>query len=414
VSSPAASPLSPPPPPTATRLNRRALAVAAALVAALGLLVAFSLRKEQAPASNLPAEGTHEPSEPAFLRREPQARIESPEEFFDGLHERQQAAMEFPDASLGSVEAPATFAPEPAPTQTSADPAHEAFTRALRAPLRPDGAHQQALGRPEAAGPSLPLLPNLPAGFPRLPGLDALTNPPGLALQAPPAPQAEPGRFERFQGSAPAPANLGYQLVPAAPYRLQAGTVLPAALLSAIDSGLPGQILAVLTRDVYDSAEQRHLILPRGARLLGRYDHQIAVGQDRLLVGWERLLLPDGTSLTFPALPAVDSQGRAGLSGRVDNHLWRVFGSALLLSVVSAGAQLSQPQVSADFGQAPSTRQVASAALGQELSSAALEILRRSANIAPTIRIPAGTGFSVFLAGDLTFERPWGQGGLAR
>jgi type IV secretory pathway VirB10-like protein len=402
VSSPAPSPLSPPPAPAATRLNRRALAVAAALAVALALIVAFSIqKKEKAPA--LPTEvAEFQPSEPSFLRREPRS-VPTPEQYFDDLAERQQAALdELQDPDLGPLP-PQPSLPPPAPAVV-VDPAREAFARALRAPIRPDAVRQQA-----GAGPaSLPGFPQPPTDFPRLPSVGDFSRIPGLAAPAP-EPEPEPDRFARFRNSPAPPTGVAYQILPSAPYRLQAGTVLPAALLSAIDSNLPGDILGVVTHDVYDSVDQRHLLIPRGSRLVGRYDHQIAVGQDRLLVGWERLFLPDGTSLTLPGLPAVDPAGRAGLSGRVDNHLWRVFGNALLLSVVSAGAQLSQPQESAQFGQAASPRQVASAALGQELSAVAIEILRRAANVTPTIRVPAGTTFSVFLAGDLTFAQPYSE-----
>lgn len=401
MTSAAPSPLSPPPAPAATRLNRRALAVAVALAVALALIVAFSLqRKEKAPA--LPAEvAEYQPSEPSFLRREPQP-VPTPEQYFDDLAARQQAALnEFPDSGLESIELPPQ-PPAPASGSVVADPAREAFTRALRAPIRPDSARQQTTPGPA----SLAGFPQPPSDFPRLPSVADFTRVPGLPSPAP-APEPEADRFARFRNSPAPPASLAYQLLPAAAYRLQAGTVLPAALLSAIDSNLPGDILGVVTHDVYDSVDQRHLLIPRGSRLVGRYDHQTAVGQDRLLVGWERLFLPDGTSLTLPALPGVDAAGRAGLHGRVDNHLWRVFGNALLLSVVSAGAQLSQPQESTQFGQAASPRQVASAALGQELSAVAIEILRRGANLAPTIRVPAGTAFSVLLAGDLTFGEPY-------
>jgi len=160
-----------------------------------------------------------------------------------------------------------------------------------------------------------------------------------------------------------------------------------------------------VTQDVFDR-EQRRVVIPRGSRLLGAYDNQVALGESRLLVAWGRIIFPDGSGLSFPGLPAATRSGEAGLPGAVDNHLARVFGSAVLLSILGAGVQLSQPQESATFGTAPSTRQVAAAAVGQELSSVAIEMLRRQLSVPPTIRIAAGTRFYVFLRGDVKFEEP--------
>jgi type IV secretion system protein VirB10 len=116
------------------------------------------------------------------------------------------------------------------------------------------------------------------------------------------------------------------------------------------------------------------------------------------------LIFPDGSSLRFPGLPGTSPSGEAGLPGSVDNHLPTVFGSALVLSLLSAGVQLSQPQQSATFGQAASAGQIGAAALGQELSTVSTEILRRGLAIAPTLRIPSGTEFEVFVRADLALH----------
>jgi type IV secretory pathway VirB10-like protein len=184
---------------------------------------------------------------------------------------------------------------------------------------------------------------------------------------------------------------------------VDAGTVLPAALLTAVDSDVAGPLVAQVTRDVFDR-DQRRVAIPRGSRLLGAYDSQVALGESRLLVAWTRVIFPDGTGLSFPGLPAATPAGEAGLPGSVDSHLARVFGGALLLSVVGAGAQLSQPQESTAFGTAASARQIAAAAVGQQLSSVAIELLRRQLSVPPTIRIAAGTAFNVLLRGDLRLE----------
>jgi type IV secretion system protein VirB10 len=230
-----------------------------------------------------------------------------------------------------------------------------------------------------------------------------LTEP--LAEQAPrevtPTPQ-DPTTAFLSSARTPRDPHLAVTLdPPLSATQLDAGSLLPAVLATGINSDLPGDLVAQVTRDVFDSRTERRVLIPRGSRLLGRYQNQVAAGQHRLLVAWDRLLFPDGTSLRFPGLPGTSPSGEAGIPGSVDNHLPTVFGSALLLSLLSAGAQLSQPQESATFGQAASTRQVGAAALGQELSTVSTELLRRRLAIAPTLRIPSGTEFQVFVRADL-------------
>jgi type IV secretion system protein VirB10 len=195
-------------------------------------------------------------------------------------------------------------------------------------------------------------------------------------------------------------------------YTLRAGTVIPGLLLTAIISDLPGDLVGQVSRDVYDSKTERLLLIPKGARLIGTYDNQVAAGEDRLLVAWTRLIFPDGRSLRLPGLALKDRQGQTGAKDHVDTHWRSIFGSALLLSAISAGVQLSQPQQTS-FLAPPSTGQIAGGAVGQELSSVALEMLRRRIDRPPTITIRAGQAFNVFLNGDLVFSGPYieeGQG----
>jgi type IV secretion system protein TrbI len=197
------------------------------------------------------------------------------------------------------------------------------------------------------------------------------------------------------------------QLNPAgSAYTLRAGTMIPALLITGITSDLPGDIVGQVSRDVFDSGSQRILLIPKASRLIGTYDNQIAAGQGRLLVAWTRLILPDGRSMQLPGLPLTDTEGNSGAKGKVDNHWRRVFGNALLLSALSAGLQLSQPS-QASILATPSAGQVAAGAVGQELSTVAIEILRRGMSAAPTITIPAGQAFNVMLNGDIVFDEPF-------
>jgi type IV secretory pathway VirB10-like protein len=190
------------------------------------------------------------------------------------------------------------------------------------------------------------------------------------------------------------------------PYTIREGTVIPGVLLTAIASDLPGECLGQVSRDVYDSRTQSMLLIPKGSKLLCRYDDQVAVGQGRLLVAWTRLIFPDGRSMTLPGLPLKDPQGQTGAVGSVDTHMGQAFGRALLLSAISAGAQLSQPRQGSILA-TPSTGQIAAGAAGQELSNVALDLLRRGMDQPPTITIPQGAPFNVFLNGDLVFNGPY-------
>jgi type IV secretory pathway VirB10-like protein len=185
---------------------------------------------------------------------------------------------------------------------------------------------------------------------------------------------------------------------------LAAGTLIPALLETEVNSDLPGPLLAQVSRDVYDF-QQRAVLVPRGTRLLGGYQNQVAVGQRRLLVAWTRLTFPDGSACDLPGLPGTDPSGAAGLTARVQNHLLRLFGDALLLSLLAAGADLSQPQ-NRNLALAPSAGSVASAAIGQELANVGVQLLRRDLSLQPTLRLAAGTPLLVFVNGDLDLARP--------
>jgi type IV secretion system protein VirB10 len=191
------------------------------------------------------------------------------------------------------------------------------------------------------------------------------------------------------------------------PFVVQAGTLVPAVLITEINSDLPGQVLAQVARDVYDTRSQRTILIPRGAKLIGTYEDQVPVGRDRLLVAWTRVLFPDGRSISLPGLQTKDRAGAGGVSDRVDRHMRRTFGTTALLSLIGAGLQLSQPRGAiVGGGYYPSAGQVAAAAVGQQLAEVAAQLLKRDLDARPTIRIRQGLAFNVFLNTDLVFEQP--------
>src|SRR3546814_3003833 len=128
--------------------------------------------------------------------------------------------------------------------------------------------------------------------------------------------------------------------LPTSPFILQAGAVIPAALITGIRSDLPGQISAQVTQNVFDSPTGRILLIPQGARLVGEYDSEVVAGQSRVLLAWDRLILPGGRSIRLDRQPDADASGMSGLQDKVDNHWGRMLRAALISSLLGVGTEL--------------------------------------------------------------------------
>ena len=195
------------------------------------------------------------------------------------------------------------------------------------------------------------------------------------------------------------------------PYELHAGGVIPAVLLTGINADLPGTIVAQVRNDVFDSVTGRYLLIPRGTRLVGTYDNRIVQGQRRVLVVWTRLLYPDGSSVDLLGMPGTDEAGYAGFGANVDEHLNKVFTSALLLSIIGAGAQLSQPQQSSSLYAAPSVGQTIAGAVGQQIGNTSIQLTQRQLEVPPTLEVPPGYLFNVLVDRDIVLMAPYADGG---
>ena len=128
---------------------------------------------------------------------------------------------------------------------------------------------------------------------------------------------------------------------PASPYQLMAGTVIAASLITGLNSDLPGFVIAQVTENVFDTVSGRHLLIPQGSRLVGKYDNIVAFGQERALVVWQRIILPDGSSIVIDNLPATDTGGYAGLADQVDFHTWKLLKGVALATVLGVGSELA-------------------------------------------------------------------------
>lgn len=192
-------------------------------------------------------------------------------------------------------------------------------------------------------------------------------------------------------------------------YEVKAGWLIPAALESGINSDLPGQVCARVRENVYDSRTGQYLLIPQGTKACGIYDSQVAMGQTRILLVWNRLIFADGSSINLQGMPGADQAGYAGLDGNVDNHYVRIFGGAVLMTVISAGAQLSQTTQQAATNAAPSAGQTMSAALGQQLGQVGSGLLQRNLQVQPTIKQAPGYRFNIMVTRDIVFPSAYAQ-----
>ena len=179
---------------------------------------------------------------------------------------------------------------------------------------------------------------------------------------------------------------------------LQAGAVIAAALLTGIRSDLPGQVTAQVTEDAYDSPTGKILLIPQGARLIGQYDAQIAFGQSRALLVWNRLIMPNGRSVVLERQPGADPAGFAGLEDQVDNHWGLLFKAAVLSTLLSVGSEAGTSDNENSLVQA--IRQGAS----QNFSQVGEQVVGRSLNVQPTITIRPGIPVRVIVTHDLVLE----------
>ena len=182
--------------------------------------------------------------------------------------------------------------------------------------------------------------------------------------------------------------------LPASVFVVQAGTVIPGALVTGIRSDLPGQIAAQVTQHVYDSPTGRFLLIPQGSKLIGVYDSQVTFGQSRVLLVWTRLILPNGKSIVLERQPGADTQGYSGLEDEVDNHWGSLFKAALLTTILGAGS---------DFGSNNESDLIRALRRGTQdsMSQTGQLVVRRSLDIQPTLTIRPGFPVNIIVTRDL-------------
>ena len=194
---------------------------------------------------------------------------------------------------------------------------------------------------------------------------------------------------------------------PITPFEVMAGTVIPASLVTGINSDLPGTVIAQVTQNVYDSVTGHYVLIPQGAKLIGRYDSVIAFGQSRALLVWSRIIYPDGASILIDNMPASDVAGYSGLTDEVDFHTFRLLKGVVLSTLLGVGTELSFGESESDLVRA--LRESAQSSANQS----GQKIVQRNLDIQPTIKVRPGWPLRVIVHKDLVL-RPYQERRAAR
>ena len=197
--------------------------------------------------------------------------------------------------------------------------------------------------------------------------------------------------------------NSGNLQMPSSPYQVMAGTVIAGALVTGIKSDLPGDVIATVTEPVYDTATGRFLLIPQGSRIFGRYNSQVSYGQSRVQVVWNRVILPDTSSLTLDNLVGTDPAGYAGLEDGVDWHWDRIFAGAALTTLLGVGAELAAPENRQDGNRVVLAGRDS---LQDSVNQIGQEVTRRNLNIQPTLTERPGLPVRIIVKRDLVL-RPY-------
>ena len=378
-----------------TRLNRRTLAILTGglSVAVLGATI-WSLQPHR--------RGANDQTELYNVDRV------SKSEGLDGLPSDYSKLPKVPELGppLPGDLGPAIVASQRPVTPTYAPPGHdpadalrkEAEAAAASSVFFRSGKPGQAVG---AAAQAAPGAPSAMAAF------DPLAAGPASTAAQPADPTVVQNRQEQkeafLKGGSTETRNSGHLQMPASPYQVMAGTVIAAALVTGIKSDLPGDVIATVTEPVYDTATGKFLLIPQGSRILGRYNSQVSYGQSRVQMVWNRIILPDTSSLTLDNLVGTDPAGYAGVEDEIDRHWGRILAGAALTTLLGVGAELAAPAnrqdgnriiIAGRDGLQDSVNQV-----GQEMT-------RRNINIQPTLTARPGLPVRIVANRDLVL-RPY-------
>ncbi|BBD41509.1 conjugal transfer protein TrbI (plasmid) [Aminobacter sp. Y103A] len=186
------------------------------------------------------------------------------------------------------------------------------------------------------------------------------------------------------------------------PFELKRGSVIPATLITGINSDLPGRITAHVSQNVYDSATGHRLLIPQGTKLFGRYDSKVSFGQSRLLVVWTDIIFPNGSTLQIGGMAGADAQGFGGFHDKENNHYWRTFGSAALIALIGTGIDTSLPE-SSTLATQDTASDAARRNFAESFGRVAEQTISRNLNVQPTLEIRPGYKFNILVDQDIVF-----------
>ncbi|ATN37872.1 conjugal transfer protein TrbI (plasmid) [Rhizobium sp. ACO-34A] len=200
--------------------------------------------------------------------------------------------------------------------------------------------------------------------------------------------------------------DLGYLanrvVPPQSLYELKRGSVIPATLITGINSDLPGRITAQVSQNVYDSATGHRLLIPQGTKLFGRYDSKVSFGQSRVLVVWSDIIFPNGSTLQIGGMAGTDAEGYGGFNDKVNNHYLKTFGSAVMIALIGTGIDMAVPQ-SSTLATQDTASDAARRNFAETFGRVADRTIQRNMDVQPTLQIRPGYKFNVLVEQDIVF-----------
>ena len=229
----------------------------------------------------------------------------------------------------------------------------------------------------------------------KIPGISALTGQPGMDIN-----NQDGKQVFLKKGDLDDDYLENFKMKSRSPFEVKAGSYIPAALITGINSDLPGGVNAQVTENVYDTLTGNYLLVPQGTKLIGEYNSHLTFGQKRVQVVWNRMIFPDGKSIDLEKMQGVDTAGYTGFQDKVDNHYFRIYGNAVLLSLMGAGYDILNQKAQ----QSSDPRETVAASVGQKLADVSGQTLEKNMDVQPTLIIDPGYQFKVMVMKDMVLE----------
>jgi len=188
---------------------------------------------------------------------------------------------------------------------------------------------------------------------------------------------------------------------------IKTGSIIPVVLITGIDSTLPGYISGQVSQNVWDTATGYNLLIPQGTKVFGQYQNNIIMGQARVFVAWQRLIFPDGRAMTLKDMPGGDQLGYAGLKDKVNNHYFRIYGHALLMSLVTGGTAYAINTLDSDNSETTTLNESMGTAFADQMGQTTMGLLEKHMNMSPTLTIRPGYRLNIIAVKDLEFSEPY-------